>query len=484
MLGGILMQKDFHGRVLSIKVNNSHVINMSDLPEEKINEEYLYTLRVGDNNRFYTYYLAIDKSLLDECDVSSFYEIIEKFSDNDLPDEGLRELKENETINFFKKVLSINPELMGHRDYCSKYALRSAFCQYQGIYNYSDLRFMEGSYSYNIHVKPSPDASYCDIKDFTNDFFQSYFIEKAYASCKDNITIKAFSHRQVGWHTFSQKLNDIFSVELHTNFGFGSSSYFAITIILDEIRIIPYSILVIYRYANTLQLLRNTRAFSVSDISWKHSFDFIRDACNEFQMNGKESFISKYIINECEILTKILPEFLKKDTFPLSKNYDGSFYDADNESVKVTINGYSLIVFRSEKIAGAIEFFDSINNLSRFIPVAKYLNCIIICSKEIIPCLEDEVVKLKYELNELKSCIVDENEKLSLLEEQKLELKQTLNSQTQEQLKALLKLEEDQSKKCSQLQKTFKEYETYLKEIEKNRNKIISFAETHQTSIT
>lgn len=450
---------------------------MTDNKKENINEDYLYTLRIGDNNLFYTEYFPINKSFLHEIGIDSFYKILDKNSDEHLSNEELRELKKTETKNFFKKIQTLNHNLMGYRDYCSKYALRSAFCEYRGLLSYENLRFTEGFYSNDILVSPSIDGSYKNVKDFVGDFLQSYFIEKSYESCIENVSIKAFSHRKVGWHTFNQKLNNIFSVELDTNFSFGSSSYFAITIILDEIKIIPYSILVIYRYANTMQLIRNTRSFGVYDISWKHSFDFIRDACNEFLQKGKNSFISKYITEECDKLIDILPKFLTDNTFSLSENDDGSFYHPEYKPKKVKLEGYPLIVFRSEKIAGAADFYDNIKKLSRLIKVDKYLDCILNCSVQIIPILESELNKLELDIELLDKKILQEEEELSRINQERLNLKEILNGSNDEHYKVLKKAEEEQAKKCSETKKQIRNHKTYQVEIDKNKTKIEIFVE-------
>lgn len=450
---------------------------MIDNKEKNINEDHLYILRLGDDNLFYTDYFPIDKSFLQEIGIESFFEIIDKKHDKYLSINKLKEIKKNETIKFFKKIQILNDKFMGHRDYCSGHALRSSFFEYRGLSCYENLRFSDDSYGNDILVSQSENSSYSYVKDFVEEFFQSYFIEKTYGLCNSNNSIKAFSHRKVGWHTINQKLNDIFSVDLNTNFSFGSSSYFTITIILDEIKIIPYSILVIYRYANTMQLLRNTRSFGVYDISWKHSFDFIRDACNEFLQNGKNSFISKYIYKECETLIDILPKFLTNNTFSLSENNDGNLFEPEYKTIKVKLEGYPLVVFRSEKIAGAVDFYDDIVKLDRLIKVDKYLKCILNCSTQIIPILESEANKLELDIKLMDKKIMSEEVELSRINQERLNLKEVLNGSTNEQYTSLLKSVKEQDKICSEIKKETRNYRTYHKEIDKNMIKIKSFIE-------
>lgn len=406
---------------------------MKSETEKEINEDYLYVLKVGDNNLFYTDYLKISKDLLEKFGFEDFSNIIALKVFEDLTDEELRELKKKETLLFYERVQNEMPELMGHRSFCHRYALRSAYCEYKGLYHWKDIRFSDGLNSCDISFAPRMRESYGHVTQFASDFFQSYFIERAYEICEKDNEIKAYSHRRVGHKSFEHKLNESLAVEVKTNFSYGNSSYFVTKIILEGIEIIPYSLLVKYRYANTFDIIRNTRAFVVYDTSWKFALDFIKDVSNEYILNGKDSFVSKFIIRECEVLIDVLPKFLKNSSFNLITDNKDSFYLPSPEFEIVQLEGYPLAVFRGEKIAGATLFYDNIKKLSKIIPVERYLSCIKQCAIEIVPTIEMESKKVKSELEIIDNKLGEIEENIKNIVEEKRKLQKEGNEKYQEE---------------------------------------------------
>lgn len=98
---------------------------------------------------------------------------------------------------------------------------------------------------------------------------------------KEHDEIKMYSRDVVGYSTYTHKINDDITVELRTNFGYGSAAYFNLAVKYKDIVILPYSYLVHYYYANMKSLMACTRAYRPLRESWESSINFIADFVNQ-----------------------------------------------------------------------------------------------------------------------------------------------------------------------------------------------------------
>lgn len=358
---------------------------------EDINEKALYILKLNEEGRFETGFFKINDDLINELEVEKLY----KFIDTEYPTENedalkLQEEKQEAVIELFKIIYEKYEYLYSHRSYCSRQALTSSYCEFKRILSPDDVKKTDSFERDELRISLPFVNTWA--KNYINQFLYSYFLEQAYNECMAVPAIKVFSHRKVGWKGFEYKLNDIMSVDISTNFSFGSASYFVLTLIYDDILIIPYSRLVIYYFAKTSQLIRHTIECNVDDRSWSYALNFIKDACNELIDNGANSFIAKYMIVECEKLTEILPSFLEQNEFYLSDNFR-SYTGVEIKSNTHTLNNIDLMIFRGEKIAGAVNYTENIKKMNKLFPTDKYINTINECCKKIKPMLYDEIIK-------------------------------------------------------------------------------------------
>lgn len=382
---------------------------------DDINEKALYVLKINEFNRFETDYLEINDELTKELKIDSLFELLDrKYQMDDQEDRKLFDEKQNAIINFFKNLYENYPYLYGFRSYSSRMALTSSFCQFEPIDGPDDIS--------KIEELDRSDCIYMNLKNrglhwakyYIHEFLYSYFLEQSYKECLSLPNIKAYSHRKVGWEEYSYVLNDILSVNISTNFCFGRSSYFFITLIYDNILIIPYSTLVIYYFAGYSQSIRCTQEYEVNDKSWKYALDFVRDASNDLIEKGADGFIIKYIVNECEKLIEILPTFLEKDKFALSDKLIG-IEGTEIKSKEIIFKGINLSKFRAEKISGAVDFTENLKKLNKIIPTSKYIECIDSCCVKIEPMLNNAIEIHTNELNELKKKIDIQSSKVKEL---------------------------------------------------------------------
>jgi hypothetical protein len=401
--------------------------------ENDINQKALCVLSVDSDGKFQADYLPIQiDTNLSESIRSLRKRIDERIMDKNLTKQEIYNIKMFLILEYWQNIQMNHTYLLGYRNYCS--SISSSYISAPGILKESKIEFLPFSQDPDLgHIMISNQftANYLTTIDaiFSASFFNSYFIEQAYKECKNNSNIKAYSHRRLGWESYNFDLNKIFSVNIKTNFGYGYANYFCATLVFDGIQIIPYSRLVIYRNANFMQLIRNTWDFHVQDYSWALAFNMVKDACNSYQQDGQNNFVKKYFVDELENLTKKLSEYLRVNRFELSENQYGNYVDRNEEKKRtIDLNGFPLIVFRGEKVSGALGFVESILKISKIMPIQKYIDTIINCCKTVIPQLNNAINELNIIIKKLGDIYKTEFEKKEFLEKEYETYKPTWDS--------------------------------------------------------
>jgi hypothetical protein len=209
----------------------------------------------------------------------------------------------------------------------------------------------------------------------------AYSINKAYRKCYDNKKILTFSHRIRGWSNPAHNLNENFSIELRTNFGFGNSSYFYVKIKYKNVDICPISEWINYEIAEFSEIIRYTKSFTskieqksyngkvnyrtvIENSWWEDALIYAKDACN-CSMTDENDFIEKYILQECEDMVKGLENIMHQTIFTFHRDKD-HIYEVDKK-------GHQLIDFRGEKIVGALDFITKIIEFKEIISVKNFI---------------------------------------------------------------------------------------------------------------
>lgn len=356
-----------------------------------INEKALYILKVDTEGKVFTEFYALDTSIIERVDLDEYNKKIE-----DSKRENRKtsyEVKKNVTLELLKKTKENYPTIFNYRDHVSKMAMRSAYCEFHNIGSIDNIEFGEcDRLNSEFRIKDGHGIN-TYVSWFIKDLFDSYMLEQAYKKCSLDKSILCNSHRKVGINTIHIHLNNLLSAEIETNFSYGNSSYFTMTLYYKEVKIVPYSKIIYYQFAKLKEVLNCTNVYNVCDDSWRYSLDFIRDASNEFHENGENSFITKYINNECEALCLKLPEILKSNTF---KFYKDSYIPIEDDIYEeVILKGFDLINFRAKVIVGAIGFISQLNELSNIIPIEKYRKCIYNSCLEIQPIINEAIIQLE-----------------------------------------------------------------------------------------
>lgn len=194
---------------------------------------------------------------------------------------------------------------------------------------------------------------------------------------KDN-TIKMFSTDDIGWRSHTYKISDDVVVTVRTNFGYGLSSYFMLSVEYQGVPIIPYSVLVHYYHANTADLINCTRNYEVDRNNWESVLKFVVDICNQARSNPEE-FIKEWVIKEIEDMMdglrllhytpNLFFDKLKERPYRVLelnvKELKGvGIFSADDNRMYRAYGDDVVFLFEVDKITGALHVMDSMKKIA------------------------------------------------------------------------------------------------------------------------
>ena len=181
--------------------------------------------------------------------------------------------------------------------------------------------------------------------------------------------IKLYSRDNVGFSTFTHTINENITVQLKTNFGYGSAAYFNLAVKYKDIAILPYSYLVHYYYANMKSLMACTRAYRPMRESWDLSINFIANFVNQ-SLVDTEKFLGEYVRKEIQEMMKGLRSIMVSPKEVLNKIKNSTApgirfsvirpFNKNEFLMMETMPDELTTLFKAEKITGALLFINSL----------------------------------------------------------------------------------------------------------------------------
>lgn len=228
-----------------------------------------------------------------------------------------------------------------------------------------------------------------------------YAVTHHYGVLDDDSSVLAYSHRRCGWSFPLFQLDNDVKVCYLTNFGYGRSSYFYTQVFYKDIAILPYSDWVLYRYADMIEIIEYTKVHLVKNgyEEWKDTLMFTADIYN-LAAKDPERFVNDYIIGEVEKMVSGLEDILNADqTYRIVTS-------KHNPNTQISLSGDLLVLFKGEKISGALGFLDQLLKLVPvFNDVVNYMQRIMNCNLAIIGQLQGTISRMMLELECLEKDI-------------------------------------------------------------------------------
>lgn len=319
---------------------------------------------------------------------------------------------------YLNEAVSNAPTNIPYWDYKDIQQKRYELWQRRNSYILKNLSIQEQEQKWRQHVHK---LEYTEKKKY-------FSIAKKYIECqnlylamkdaKDNPHVKVFSHDTVGRKHFLYDINDDLKIDVFTNFGYGHSSCFFLTIKYKDIILIPYSDLVHYYYANMKSLVANTRSYRSRRDSWTGMMEYLSNFVNNSR-HDPECFVREYVLKEIHEMMNGLREilkdpaevlkFMRNTTETVRLSVVRSFGSSDFAMYEVYSNELTTI-FKVEKISGALTFIESLKSLKDVcIEVDDVIKEIIAMNKivapEIPPVIEsitNSILPLQIELEKFK----------------------------------------------------------------------------------
>ena len=189
--------------------------------------------------------------------------------------------------------------------------------------------------------------------------------------------------------------------------------------------LLPLSEWVKYYYAGYNSIMRYTRAYNCIRYSWKYAMEFIESFVNKAIENPDE-FVKKDIISEVNSLMNGLDDLLYMTDDEFGKRLEVRHIEEDDdryigissarhanekerEYYKIR-KAESAMIFKMEKISGALHFLNNLKSLSSIVPeinesvsrIIELNNLIYPNVVEAIPPISLEIENLTYELKKIE----------------------------------------------------------------------------------
>ena len=377
--------------------------------------------------------------------------------------------------------------------YVSRYIHDSELCQF---HNYAtDLytaycsclpRITVNDYSYLLSLNARREA--VEFEDTIKKLKDKY-----------NDQLVAYSHRFGGWTAFEWKFNDDIKFVVATNFGFGSNSYFELSIYYKDLKLAPYSKLVKYRYANFTSITSHTYEYHFEYTEWSNLMD---DALNFYNavVEKRDNQVFQWLSTHLEKMTSALEKYIDStycyfDNYIRETNFGSISYRQSTER----IDGDDFWVAKGNKISEALLFLDNIKLLPVQVNPSKYIERICNVNRTFLPKLIEKINTLEIEIQRIDEQIAEISNKFPLSLYIKLHdkyyysnnwylssnrfsmiifLMKILRRKSNipiTQIRSDLNLLEKQIKKWEELKDKLRQLKYILNNLSENRDKIITF---------
>ena len=246
-------------------------------------------------------------------------------------------------------------------------------------------------------------------------YIQAYEFYTALKKIKADESNVMYSTEIIGWTKFNYSINKNVVVNFKSNFCYGRSAYFHITLIYKGIEILSYPKLVQYYHANMLDFIDCTESFKPERHNWKPALSFVVDQSN-WAVKDEDAFVQKWIIDGTNEMVLGLKEIFNSPNTVIDNliksNIDDSLLYAVRNITKDEIAEYEVyrhemtIAFQAEKISGSLLLTPNLTKLCSLYPKIKsIIHEIESINREFFPQLHNAIVTLSNKIESLSNKI-------------------------------------------------------------------------------
>ena len=279
-------------------------------------------------------------------------------------------------------------------------------------------------------------------------YIRAYDYENQLELLQADTSIKMFSTEAVGYlagrANQSYRISQDIEVSIHTNFAYGNSSCFTLNLNYRGIPIYLYSKYVQYYYAEMVDIIECTNDYNPTRENWELALRFVETAANLAQ-DSTDAFINEYLGHELNRFMTGIRDLYNNPAAMIQRVINlTAFHERTSPYVRVRhiregewedFKAYPhemALSFRLGKLAGALEFLETLKSLSDIYPrinqyieeiktinvaIAPEVNRAIAVTERDILALKQTKEKYQLQLSELKKKKKSLDEELGNLKE-------------------------------------------------------------------
>lgn len=215
-------------------------------------------------------------------------------------------------------------------------------------------------------------------------YIRAYDYERQLELLQADPSIIMFSTEPVGFlagrANQSYRISEDIEVGIHTNFAYGSASCFTLNLKYKGIPIYLFSKYVQYYYAEMVDIIECTNDYKLARENWELALRFVEKAANLAQ-DSTDAFVNEYLASELERFMTGIRNLYRNPSVMVQRIVNlMAFYERTSPYVRVRhiyedewedFEAYPhemAISFRLGKLAGALEFLDTMQSLSEVYP--------------------------------------------------------------------------------------------------------------------
>jgi hypothetical protein len=240
------------------------------------------------------------------------------------------------------------------------------------------------------------------LKKDIEDRIIAYNLSQKYKTLDLDKSVLTYSHRKVGWSNPIRRVDENFTFQAKTNFGYGSPSYFFTVLTYKNINVVPFCEVILYRNAKVAEILSYSSKHNLTNDSWVEAIDYICTASNIY-LKDESEFVKIYIVDEIKRLTTTLSNVVydKIDGIEVVKS-GYIFLNRDKEYIDLKKYSHDIIEFKGDRVSESLDFVPILEQMSMYNDFSNEIDCIECLSIEILEQMNIRLPEINEHLTTLR----------------------------------------------------------------------------------
>lgn len=352
------------------------------------------------NNKYVIVVLKTDSLLiLDQIVIPTKFEI---YFQNLWKGFEIRKLDYHKRVNIIGSDITLRP-LLSHFNFA-----KSLGAAYQGLKSNSHENMMKlkpTEYHESVtkeNIEKAESKKNDRLKTEYDDRILAYNLSALYTRLDSTESILTYSHRKVGWSNPLRRVDENFTFQAKTNFGYGSPSYFFTVMTYKGINVVPFCEVILYRRAKVAEILCYSSKHKLNNDSWNDALDYLCNASNTY-LKDEVVFVQKYIVDEIERFVTTLSDILYDKISGLEViNNEYKYLNREKEYIDLKKYSHDTIEYKGDRISESLQFIPILTKMSSYHDFSNEIESIQNLNKEVLFRMEKRLPEIDNHLSSLR----------------------------------------------------------------------------------